>query len=336
MTGKYRAVQYGCGPIGCSVARLAAQRADIELVGAIDIDPDKVGRDLGEVIGLDRPLGITVSDDAAAVLAQARPDVVFLTTGSALKKVLGQLTEIVKAGANVVSTAEELAFPWRKEPELSAEIDRLAREHGVTVLATGVNPGFLMDTWPLAMTAVCQEVRQIRVSRIQDACPRRLPFQKKIGAGCTLEEFQSLVDAGTLRHVGLAESIAMIAAGLGWELDEITDEIEPIIAETEVKSPYLTVKPGQAAGVKQTGHGIKNGQEVITLDFQAYCGARESYDAVYITGTPNMEVVIRGGTHGDIATAAMVLNSVCRVVAAPPGLTTMKDIPLVICTAVQG
>ena len=178
MTGKYRAVQYGCGPIGCSVARLAAQRADIELVGAIDIDPDKVGRDLGEVIGLDRRLGVTVSDDAAAVLAQARPDVVFLTTGSSLKKIFGQLTEIVKAGANVVSTAEELAFPWRKEPELSAEIDRLAREHGVTVLATGVNPGFLMDTWPLAMTAARKSGRSgCPVSRMP--APAVSPFRRK-------------------------------------------------------------------------------------------------------------------------------------------------------------
>ena len=165
---------------------------------------------------------------------------------------------------------------------------------------------------------------------------RRLPFQKKIGAGCTLDEFQKLVEAGTLRHVGLAESIAMLAAGLGWELDDIRDEIEPVIAESEVRSQYLTVKPGQAAGVKQTGRGFKDGQEVITLDFQAYLGAKESYDAVYITGTPNLEVIIKGGTHGDIATAAMVVNAARRVLEAPPGLLTMKDLPLVTCTAGQG
>ena len=141
------------------------------------------------------------------------------------------------------------------------------------------------------------------------------------------------MDAGTLRHVGLTESIAMIAAGLGWELDDIRDEIEPIVAESEIGSQYLTVKPGQAAGVKQTGRGLKGGQELITLDFQASLGAKESYDAVYITGTPNMEVVIKGGTHGDIATAAMVVNAIPRVIEAPPGLLTMKDLPLVMCAA---
>lgn len=335
MVEKIRAVQYGCGPIGCSVAKLASQRRDIELVGAIDIDKNKVGKDLGEVVGLKKPLGVTISDDAKAVLSQTKPDIVLHTTSSWLKKVHEQLTGVIKAGLNIVSTAEELSFPWRKEPGISAEIDKLAKEHKVTVLATGINPGFLMDTWPLVMTAVCQDVKRVRVARIQDASTRRLPFQKKIGAGCTLEEFKQLVDAGTLRHVGLAESIAMIAAGLRWELDDIRDEIEPIVAKSEVKSQYLTVKPGQAAGVKQTGRGFKSGHELITLDFQASLGAKESYDAVYITGTPNMEVVIKGGTHGDIATAAMVVNAIRRVLEAPPGLLTMKDLPIVTCTAGQ-
>lgn len=334
MANKIRVVQYGCGPIGCSVVKLASKRPGIEYVGAI-VRERNVGRDLGEVAGLDKPLGVIISNDAEAVLSQAKPDVVLHTTSSSFKGVYEQLTKCMKAGANIVSSTEELAFPWRKEPGLSAEIDKLAKEHEVTVLATGVNPGFLMDTWPLVMTAVCQDVKRVRVARIQNAIPRRLPFQKKIGAGCTLEEFQKLVDAGTLRHVGLAESITMIAAGLGWELDDIRDEIEPIVAESEVSSQYITVKPGQAAGVKQTGRGLKDGQELITLDFQASLGAKESYDAVYITGTPNMEVVIKGGTHGDIATASMVVNAIRRVLEAPPGLLTMKDLPIVTCTAGQ-
>ncbi len=329
MPRKIRVVQYGCGPIGCSVAKLASQRKNLEIVGAIDIDKNKAGKDLGEVAGLDKRLGVAISDNAVAVLSQTKPDVVLHATSSWLKKVYGQLIELVKANVNVVSTAEELSYPWWKEPKLAAELDRLAKKHRVTVLATGINPGFLMDTWPLLMTAVCQEVKRIKVARIQDASIRRLPFQKKIGAGCTPAEFQKLVDAGTLRHVGLTESIAMIAAGLGWELDDIRDEIEPIMATREVRSQYLMVKPGQAAGVKQVGRGLKKGQELITLDFQAYLGAKESYDAVYITGTPNMEVFIKGGTHGDIATAAIVVNTIQRVLEAPPGLTTMKDLSIV-------
>lgn len=329
MMSKVKVVQYGCGPIGCSVARFASQRPDIEIVGAIDIDKDLVGRDLGEVAALNKKLGVSISDDVDAVLSQTKPDVVFLTTSSSVKKIYPQLEQCVKAGANVVSTCEELSYPYRKEAQLSAEMDKMAKANRVTILGTGVNPGFLMDAWPLFMTGVCQEVKAIRVARVQDASPRRGPFQKKIGAGCTLKEFEEKVAAGTLRHVGLAESIAMIASGLGWELDDITESIEPIIAKAQVITNFVTVEPGQAAGVRQVGRGIGKGKELITLEFEASVGASGSYDAVYITGTPNMEVIIKGGTHGDIATAGVVVNSVHRVIQAPPGLITMKDLPVV-------
>ncbi len=326
---KAKAVQFGCGPIGCSVVRYAWQRPDIELVGAIDIDKSLVGRDLGEVAGTNNKIGVSISADADAVLSQVKPDVVFLTTSSSLKVVYPQVEKCVAAGANVVSTCEELAYPYRKDPQLSAEIDKIAKANNVTVLTTGVNPGFLMDAWPLFMTGVCQQVKQVKIVRVQDASPRRGPFQKKIGAGRTLEEFKKLVATGTLKHVGLPESIAMIASGLGWKLDEITESIEPVVAKAQVKTDFVTVEPGQTAGVRQVGRGIRAGEELVTLEFEASVGAPESYDAVYITGTPNLEVVIKRGTHGDIATAAIVVNSVQRVIDAPSGLVTMKDLPMV-------
>jgi len=329
MIAKVRAVQFGCGPIGCSVVRYAWQRPDIELVGAVDIDKSLVGCDLGKVAGTNNKIGVSISADADAVLSQAKPDVVFLTTSSSLKVIYPQVEKCVAAGANVVSTCEELAYPYRKDSQLSAEIDKIAKANNVTVLATGVNPGFLMDAWPLFMTGVCQQVKRVKVVRVQDASPRRGPFQKKIGAGRTLEEFKKLVAAGTLKHVGLPESIAMIASGLGWKLDEITESIEPVVAKAQVKTDFVTVEPGQASGVRQVGRGSRAGEELVTLEFEAAVGASESYDAVYITGTPNLEVVIKGGTHGDIATAAMVVNSVHRVIDAPSGLVTMKDLPIV-------
>jgi 4-hydroxy-tetrahydrodipicolinate reductase len=235
-------------------------------------------------------------------------------------------------GLNIVSTTEELAYPFLNHSNIAKELDQIAKTHKVTILGTGINPGFVMDTWPLALTAVCQAVKKVKVVRVQDARSRRLPFQKKIGAGCSSKEFQALVDAGKLKHVGLPESIAMVAAGLGWKLDKITEEIEPIIAEKQVQSQYITVLPGQAAGVRQVGRGFRDGEEVITHIFEASLGAANSYDAVYITGTPNMEAVINGGTPGDIATAAMVVNAAPRIIEAPPGLLTMKDLPLVMCS----
>jgi 4-hydroxy-tetrahydrodipicolinate reductase len=332
MQKKICAVQFGCGPIGCAVAKLALQRTDIKLVGAVDIDKEKVGRDLGELIGLDKKLGIRITDDVDRLFAKKKVDVVFHQTSSSLKTVAPQLTKLLKFGVNIVSTTEELAYPYHSHPQLAAGVDRVAKANGVTVLGTGVNPGFLMDNWVLFMTAVCQEVKRVKAIRIQDASSRRLPFQKKIGAGWTPEEFQKLVDNGTLRHVGITESISMIAAGLGWKLDDITETIEPVIAKKRVKSQYITVESGQAAGVRQLGHGLRGKEEIITLEFEASLGAPESYDAIYISGTPNMEVVIKGGTHGDIATAAITVNSARRVVEAPPGLITMKDLPIVICT----
>ena len=326
---KVRVIQFGCGPIGCSVIRYARNRPDIEVVGAIDIDTSLVGRDLGEVASIDDKLGVLISAEADAILSQTEPDVVFLAMSSSLRVVYPEVVKCIEAGANVISTCEELAYPYRKEPQISADIDKKARDKGVTVLATGVNPGFVMDAWPLFMTGVCQQVKQIKAVRVQDASSRRGPFQKKIGAGCTLEEFNKLVASGTLKHVGLPESIAMIASGLGWELDEITESIEPVVAISRVKTDFVTVEPEQAAGVRQVGRGIRARDELITLEFEAYVGAPESYDAVYITGTPNLEVVIKGGTHGDVATAAITVNCVHRVMDAPAGLLTMRDLPIV-------
>ncbi|GAI81188.1 unnamed protein product, partial [marine sediment metagenome] len=207
-----------------------------------------VGRDLGEVAGINK-LGVSISADADAVLSQAKPDVVFLTTSSSLKVIYPQVEKCVAAGANVVSTCEELTYPYRKDPQLSAEIDKIAKANNVTVLATGVNPGFLMDAWPLFMTGVCQQVKRVKVVRAQDASPRRGPFQKKIGAGRTLEEFKKLVAAGTLKHVGLPESIAMIASGLGWKLDcqPSGASRKPVTTSSITQTvPYFFVRPRSA------------------------------------------------------------------------------------------
>jgi 4-hydroxy-tetrahydrodipicolinate reductase len=329
MKNKIKVVQFGCGPIGCRVVQYASQRPDIEIVGAIDIDKNMTGRDLGHVADLNKKLGVIVSGDADLTLSKTKPDVVFLTTSSSLKTIYPQIEKCVGAKANVVSTCEELSYPYRKDKKLSSDIDKIARANKVTVLGTGVNPGFLMDAWPLFMTGVCQEVRRIKSVRVQNASSRRGPFQKKIGAGRTVDEFAELVEAGTIRHVGLSESIAMIAAGLDWELDDVTESIEPVISKSNIKTEFVTVRPGQASGVIQVGKGIHAGQEVITLEFEASVTAPESYDAVYITGVPDLEVIIKGGTHGDIATAAIAVNCVHRAINAPPGLTTMKDLPVV-------
>lgn len=333
MTETIKAIQYGCGPVGCAVARLANSRQNINLIGAVDVDPEKVGKDLSEVMGLDQPMGIIITDDINNILANTKADVVFHQTASTMKTITPQLVELVVLGLNVVSSAEELSYPFIANDDLAKALNDAAKAHGVTVLGTGINPGFLQDSWPITMTALCERVEHVKSVRVQNAMTRRLPFQKKIGAGCTLDEFAKLVEAKTLRHVGLTESIHMIAAALGWNLDEVTESIEPIVAKELVQSKHISVRPGQAAGVKQVGLGYMGGEEVLHLIFEASLIASESYDAVYITGTPDMEVVVKGGVHGDIGTASMVVNCAHRVVNAEPGLVTMNELPLVSCWA---
>ena len=331
MSGSIGVVQFGCGPIGCSIARLAARRTGLKILGGIDIDRAIVGHDLGEVAEVGGRLGAVVHGDATAALRELRPAVVFHTTGSRVVDVFDQLATIAAAGANVVSTCEELAFPAYRDPESATRLHELACRHGVSILGTGVNPGFLMDTWPLFMSTLCAEVRTVRVTRIQDASTRRIPFQRKIGAGLSPEEFSAAVAGGGFGHVGLEESAALLAAGLGWELDGISVSLEPVLLDHEVRSAYATVPVGTVAGLKQVAVATRAGRPAVELEFQAYVGAPRSYDSVTLGGTPNLEITIPGGTPGDTATAAIVVNSAAAVAAAAPGLYAMKDLPVIGC-----
>jgi len=318
----------GLGPIGSGVARLVAARKGLKIVAAVDIDPAKIGRDAGEVIGLGRKLGVKVTEDPAATLRKTKPEVAVLCTSSSLRSVAPQIETLVKKRVPVVSTTEELAYPWYSNRRLARRIDAMARKAKVAVAGTGVNPGFAMDALPITLTGICERVDAIRVERIQDARIRRLPFQKKIGSGLSPEDFARKVQEGTVRHVGLTESVAMIADALGWKLDRITDEIAPRIAEAPVASEFLRVERGQVCGILQDGVGYRDGKPVIVLHMEAYLGAPETYDAVKIEGSPAVHVKALGGFHGDIATASITVNTIPKVMAAPPGLHTMRSLPI--------
>jgi hypothetical protein len=325
---KIRVIQYGIGPIGASIVRLMRQKNSLEIVGAIDTDAKKVGRDLGEVVGAsDAPWGILVSADAASVLAKPA-DVVVHSTSSYLTSVMDQLLTCLGAGLCIVSTCEELAYPFRKHPQLSKTLDEAAKEEGVALLGTGVNPGFVMDKLPLTLSAVSQWVDWVSAVRIVDASKRRLPLQKKIGAGMTPDEFRAQVAAGVIKHHGLPESIAMVADGLGFSLDDISETIEPMIAEEVIKTEFLEVEPGQVAGVHQVGRGTAAGQEKIFMELKMYVGAKNPADTVVLKGDPNLTLTIPGGTHGDVATAAVVVNAIPSILAANAGLRTSRDLPL--------
>jgi hypothetical protein len=323
-----RVMHVGLGPIGAAVVRQVAARKGFTIVAAVDIDPNKAGRDLGDVVSAGRKLRVKVTSDLGKTIKAAKPDVAVLCTSSSLKRVLPQFQEVLKYRVPIVSTTEELSYPAPYNRRVAKALDEAARKAKVAVLGTGVNPGFTMDALPIALTGVCERVDRIEVHRVQDASVRRLPFQQKIGSGLTKEQFQRKVDEGTVRHVGLSESIQMIGDAMGWKLDRITDDIQPKIAERTVQSEFLAVDPGYVCGIIQDGVGYVKGRPLITLHMEAYLGAPESYDSVLVEGSPRLYSKIAGGVHGDVATASITVNSIPKVVGAAPGLRTMRDMPL--------
>jgi 4-hydroxy-tetrahydrodipicolinate reductase len=298
------------------------------MVGAIDIDPAKAGRDLADLLGLPDKSGILVSPDADAVLAATKPDVVLHTTSSFLANMYTQLTGCVQHGAHVVSSTEELSYPYQRHPEISATLDAAAKAAGKVILGTGVNPGYAMDALALMATGVCNEVSRIEVQRVVDAGKRRLPLQLKVGAGLTPEVFAARKATGTFGHIGLRESLLMVADGLGWRLDTVEETLDPVMADADVMTPYLTVERGQVAGIHHAITGAINGDTVLSLNLKMYVGAQDPRDAVHVEGNPPIDLVIRGGIFGDTATVATLINAVPIVLQCPPGLKTVKDVPL--------
>jgi 2,4-diaminopentanoate dehydrogenase len=319
-------VQIGIGPLGQKMVAYAQQRSALNIVAAVDTNPDIVGKDLGEFCGLER-LGVTIKSSVAQALAGVHADVAVVTTVSSLATFADQVTEIAAAGLHSVSTCEELSYPWDIAPDIAARIDQTCSEQKVACVGTGVNPGYLMDFLPTVLSGLCQQVDSIEVTRVQDASVRRIPFQQKIGAALTVEAFKAKEKQGTLRHVGLPESLDFIANRLGWQLDKKTESLEPVIADTDITTGYQPITAGMARGVHQVGRGFVNGKEVITLSFKAAVGEPVSYDEVNIQGDPPIHSRIEGGVNGDIATCAITLNTVRSLLQAQPGLRTMAEIP---------
>ena len=323
-----RVTQFGLGPIGQASVKALLQKPGLELVGGIDVDPQKVGKDIGEICGLDQSLGMAVRGDGAAALAEWRPQVVVHSTLSFLDRIEDQLATIIRAGAHVVSSSEELFYPFQRNPEFSQRIDTLAKQHGVAVIGTGVNPGFAMDILPLCLTGVCTEVNKIIVTRVVDTAPRRLPLQKKTGAGLSRQEFEERLAAGNFGHIGMRESALAVMDTLGWPADEIEESIQPVIAETEMRTAFLTVEPQQVAGLRQIMRVKSEGQERLMLDLQISVGATEPHDSVEIIGEPPFSVRIEGGIFGGTATIGALVNTIPRIIKAPPGLRTMMELPV--------
>ncbi|MHB2036931.1 MAG: NAD(P)H-dependent amine dehydrogenase family protein [Nitrososphaerales archaeon] len=324
--GKWRAISFGLGPIGASIAKLAMSRSSqIEITGAVDSDPRLIGKDLGGILGFDRNIGIRVQRQGKGLYKEA--DIVFHATTSFLSTAKAQLLEFCANGVNVVSTCEELAYPWFNHPEIAKELDIAAKKNKVTLLGSGVNPGFVLDALAVTLSGACQSISEIRATRILDATKRRLPFQRKVGIGLTVDEFEQHVRTGKFGHIGLPESIALTCASLGMEVERIDQKISPKIATSAVKTEHFgVVEKGRVIGLVQDGYGFGDKKRVASYHIEMYAGALDTYDEIKFLGVPNISLRIPGGTPGDIATAAIIVNSIPRVMDSHPGLVTVKDL----------
>lgn len=308
-----RIIVFGLGPIGIGIAQVALEQG-YTVVGGVDVDPQKSGRPLSDFIPGAGPMPIEPTADR---FLRGGVDVVLHSTQSRLSQITPQVEPLLTAGLTVISTCEELAYPWYHHPAEAAHLDTLAKARGARLIGVGVNPGFVMDALPVMLTAPCRSVRRITVERVVDAGQRRLPLQRKIGVGMTVAEFTRGVTEGTMGHVGLPQSVAMVAAAMGWTLERIEESIEPEV------DAQRTVR-----GLHQVCRGMQGGEALITLDLTMATGTARPRDVVRIDGVPPLEAVIEGGIHGDIATWSIAVNAIPRVRAAPPGLLTPLNLAI--------
>jgi 4-hydroxy-tetrahydrodipicolinate reductase len=329
---KFNVIQVGLGPMGQIIAKLLMTRDNINLIAGVDIAPHLIGKRLGDILNLPNIPDIIVESELSSILSGKQViDVVVIATASSMERVAPLIKQAVEAGCNVISICEELSFPLTTHPKLSDELKNLALKNNVSIVGTGINPGYLMDLLPIVLTAPCQHVESIKITRMMNSARRREPFQRKIGTGLTPNEFRQKIDEKEITgHVGLTESIHMIVAALGFDFDEIK-EFPPkgIIAEKEFTTSYGdVVKKGDVCGLKSTAVARKNEKDLVYLDFLAYAGDHEEYDSVIIEGTPKIEQKIIGGVHGDLGTSAMVANLIPKIYYTDPGLYTMIDLPV--------
>jgi len=328
----YQLLHVGLGPLGLRVLSDLHRRGLGRVLAAVDPAPELVGRDLAELVpGLEPGVRVQASIEEVVDWGPVRCAIV--TTRSDLELCMETFRALLGRGCSVVSTCEELSWPWLRHPVLAQELHELAVRGRARILGTGINPGFLMDALPVVATSVCHAVRSVRVERIQDAAGRRIPFQEKVGVGLGVEEFERRVAAGQLRHVGLGESLHFVAHSLGWRIDRWEETIAPVLAERPASSGLGPVPVGAARGVRQEARAWVDGRAALELVFQAAVDEPEPRDRCLIQGEPPVELVIPGGVHGDTATSALVLNAVRPLLAAEPGLHTMASLPLPGCVA---
>lgn len=332
MEKNVKVILWGLGNMGSMIAKALLNKEGVEIVGAIATRKEKEGKDLGKLLNFEKELEVQVTNDAESLFENIKADILLHSTTSFVNETYCQIKLALKKKINVITIAEEMYNPWVKNPELAREINNLAKTNDVTVLGTGINPGFVLDTFILTLTGVCLEVTEIKASRVNDLSPYGPTVMRTQGVGTTVEEFEKGISNGTIiGHIGFLESVSTIAKYLGWELDEIKQTRDPIISNVLRKTPHALVKPGMVAGCNHIAYGIKNDKAVITLEHpQQILPELESIntgDYINIKGTPEINLSIKPEIQGGVGTVAIAINMIPHVINSESGLKSMMDMP---------
>ena len=328
-----RVLVLGTGQMGTAIIRLLLQKTGLQLVGAYGRRAHRLGMDLGQAIGLDSPLGIAIGADLDQLAEETRPDIAIQATCSTVTDALPEISTLLNHSINVISIAEEMVYPKESSPAIAEQLHWQAVKQGVSVLGTGVNPGFVLDMLVITLSGVCADIQSIKAQRVNDLSPYGPSVLTSQGVGMTPQAFQTGVNNGTIvGHYGFKQSIRMITKAVGWEIDAITETREPIVTSVQRKTPFITLEPGQVAGCNHTAVAYSNEQPLITLlhpqQVLPQLEGIATGDSIEIKGTPDIKLSGSPEIPGGTATAAIAVNSIPRVLNAAPGLYTMADLPV--------
>jgi 4-hydroxy-tetrahydrodipicolinate reductase len=328
-----RVIVLGTGQMGSGIAALVLEKPGLALAGAFARRRERAGTDLGLALGRAGPLGLAIEADLARLLERVRPHVAIQATCSRLADAEPEIAACLARGVHVISIAEEMAWPAAASPERAARLDALARRHGAVAVGTGVNPGFVLDTLVVALTGVCAHVDSIRARRVNDLAPYGPTVLRSQGVGLAPEAFAAAVGAGTVvGHVGFRQSLAMVAAALGWELERVEEARRPIVSSVRRETAFACVEPGQVAGCLHTAVGFVAGRPAIKLEhpqqIRPEAEGIATGDEIEIRGRPHVRLAGSPEIPGGVATAALAVNLLPRVLAAAPGLRAMTDLPV--------
>lgn len=325
--GKLRVLHYGLGEIGTGIARESAATDRLLSVGAVDVSPAKVGKSLASLFGGEGE--VMVRGSLKEALADAGGvDVAFHCAGSHIDAIEGQLLELIEADCNVVTTAEEVIWPYGSRDEAAARLDAAAKKHGVTLFAAGVNPGFLLDRLPTYLSSMTLGPTAVRGERLVDLSKRRTALRRKMGVGEDAAAVRERTRTFAIGHAGFPESVRYLAAALGWNVGEVEQTLEPVVAEVKVERAGEVVLPGQVLGLAHTARAVAPDGKEISFSLTMRLDCEEPFDQIEIDARPPVVVRFPIGLQGDLATLASAVNACAFVVTAPPGLVCRLATPI--------